>query len=264
MLLKFLEAYLPTAHFLISLPLKSTKSLLLLPSSNRKVVVKNAPTTQRGSGDSFGLKNTRKSSSVAAPLVAVLEIQRSNLLDCAPRLHAFTCSGTPVMILSVPALVATGILKLFLLRVGRCDPSPPNSDKYSHPRSGSSPYSSDSPETQKLRNRRSTFKAVADEKPQPTCAIVLDKRELSSLIRCLEVVGAYSTIQLPQLFHPPSAVIFFMRRAQPNHGTLLARQIQESCRYHIADRQEERNSSRHQRYSSPDRRRSHLTLQECQ
>ncbi|GFY13470.1 uncharacterized protein TNCV_1803411 [Trichonephila clavipes] len=189
---------------------------------------------------------------------------------------------SPVMILSILLWLRTWMLKLSY--VSDIVLSPPNSDKYHTLSQRLITQFSDS-ETQKIKKLLTDLQ-LGDEKPShllrkmkglsnnhlqddflqslwfqrmpphihtvlSTSSESLDKLAIIA-DKVSEVVGASSTICAAKTVPPPSQSSSCS--AQPTMDS-LARQIQELS-LQVAELTRERNSSRHQRYSS-DRRRSH-------
>ncbi|GFX21674.1 uncharacterized protein TNCV_1200541 [Trichonephila clavipes] len=174
--------------------------------------------------------------------------------------HAFTFSGISSDDTKYSALVANLDAET-LSYVSDIVLSPPNSDKYHTLSQRLITQFSDS-ETQKKIKKLLTDLQLGDEKPShlipPHIQTVLsasseplDKLAIIADKVC-EVVGASSTICAATTDPPPSQSSSC--NIQPTMDS-LARQIQELS-LQVAELTRERNSSRHQRYSS-DRRRSH-------
>ncbi|GFV19246.1 transposon Tf2-6 polyprotein [Trichonephila clavipes] len=177
--------------------------------------------------------------------------------------HAFTFSGISGDDTKYSALVANLDAET-LSYVSDIVLSPPNSDKYHTLSQRLITQFSDS-ETQKIKKLLTDLQ-LGDEKPshllrkmkelsngqlRMTFLQTLDKLAIIA-DKVSEVVGASSTICAAKTVPPPSQSSSC--NAQPTMDS-LARQIQELS-LQVAELTRERNSSRHQRYSS-DRRRSH-------
>ncbi|GFW29800.1 uncharacterized protein TNCV_3936671 [Trichonephila clavipes] len=163
--------------------------------------------------------------------------------------HAFTFNGISSDITKYSALVANLDAET-LFYVSDIVLSPPNSDKYHtlsaahHPiqRLGDSKIKKLLTDLQLEMRSPATYCFVASSEPLDKLAIIADKVS--------EVVGASSTICAATTVPPPSQSSSCS--VQPTMDS-LARQIQELS-LQVAELTRERNSSRHQRYSS-DRRR---------